>query len=112
MGATNIENWGVGPDMRTVFTSLVDDALHYYGHDPYNGTISTIDGYRDKTKLLNDMLNLKSRKTKKWIHTCVDQFREKAWDVCDKRECWAAEVYSPKSTKKKKQFIFVGWAAE
>ena len=112
MGATNIEVWGVGPDLNTVYDELVKDAQYDWGHDPYNGTISTIVDLRDKTKLLNEMLDLKKRKTEKWIETVLSQFREKAWDDCAKRECWAAEVHWVKATKKKKRFVFIGWAAE
>ena len=34
-------------DFPEAYNGLVEDALHYSGHDPYNGTISTTEGCRE-----------------------------------------------------------------
>jgi len=42
-GATSFSVAGTGSDARVVFNNLVSEAFYEYGHDPYNGTISTTD---------------------------------------------------------------------
>lgn len=41
MGATLFTMTETGSDVRKVFNELVEEAIHHYGHSPYNGTIST-----------------------------------------------------------------------
>ena len=41
MGACNFIEFGKGETAQEAFDKLVDQALWEYGHDPYNGTIST-----------------------------------------------------------------------
>lgn len=41
MGACNFIEFGEGKNVRETFTTLVEQAEWEYGHDPYNGTIST-----------------------------------------------------------------------
>lgn len=112
MGATNIEDCAVAPTMREAYQDCVDDALHYSGHDPYNGTISTTNGFMDQTKHFNNLLAGR-RKTKKVLTECLRQWKSDAWDNTNKwEEVWGMEYPSRKATKKRKQFIFAGWAAE
>jgi hypothetical protein len=42
-GAQSFSVASDGTDAREVFKQLVDEAYYEYGHDPYNGTISTTD---------------------------------------------------------------------
>lgn len=41
MGACNFIEFGKGKTARSAFNRLVAEAEWAYGHDPYNGTIST-----------------------------------------------------------------------
>jgi len=49
MGACQFENSGRGKSAKEVFTKLQDAAEREYGDDCYNGTISTVPGFRDLT---------------------------------------------------------------
>ena len=49
MGACQFENSGSGKSAKDVFTRLQDAAEREYGDDSYNGTISTVPGFRDIT---------------------------------------------------------------
>jgi hypothetical protein len=49
MGATQFVDNTRAYSMREAYNQLVDDAISEYGHDSYNGTISTTQGYTDKT---------------------------------------------------------------
>lgn len=41
MGGTTFTQVGYGQTAREAFDALVDEAIRYYGRDPYNGSIST-----------------------------------------------------------------------
>lgn len=49
MGACQFKNSGRGKSAKDVFTGLQDAAEREYGDDRYNGTISTVPGFRDIT---------------------------------------------------------------
>ena len=49
MGACQFKNSGRGKSAKDVFTKLQDAAQREYGDDIYNGTISTVPGFRDLT---------------------------------------------------------------
>ena len=113
MGAVFIEDGGYGASMAEVYNKLCADALHYSGHDPYNGTISTSSGYIDMSRKFNALLGDK-RKTGKHIRTCYDKIYEEAEDKTQKWEdFWGVEIPNSKSkSKKRRKFMFMGWAAE
>jgi hypothetical protein len=91
MGATNLYVEYNGNSMSEAYKAAVEDALHDWGHDPYNGTISTTSGFIDKTSAFNGDL---------------DAFESKALDNTEKWESvWGAKVGENK-------YVFVGWAAE
>jgi hypothetical protein len=46
MGATNFEDYGFGKNADIAFNSCVRQAHYDQGHDCYNGTISTVQGYK------------------------------------------------------------------
>lgn len=41
MGATNFIEFQMAETANAAFDALVQEAVFWYGHDPYNGTIST-----------------------------------------------------------------------
>ena len=49
MGACSFQNSGRGKSARQVFADLQAEAYSEYGHDSYNGTISTVHGFNDLT---------------------------------------------------------------
>lgn len=49
MGACSFENRGKGKSAQDVFRRLQERAEREYGDDCYNGTISTVPGFRDVT---------------------------------------------------------------
>jgi hypothetical protein len=112
MGAIDIEDGAMAPTMGEAYQRCVDNALHYSGHDPYNGTISTTNGFIDQTKHFNNLVAGR-RKTKKVLTECYNQWLSDAWDNTNKwDEVWGMEYPWNKATKKRKQFYFAGWAAE
>jgi hypothetical protein len=66
--------------MSDTYNGLVADAIHEYGNDTYNGTISTTNGCRDVTaefkrsgKSISDFIHDNIEKCQKW---------GSAWGVC------------------------------
>lgn len=45
MGAAEFETWSLGKTVQEAFTRARDDALYWYGHGGYTGTIAEKDGY-------------------------------------------------------------------
>jgi hypothetical protein len=45
MGGTDFEDYAFGKTVRDAYDAAVKSAIWEYGHDPYNGTISTTDGF-------------------------------------------------------------------
>jgi hypothetical protein len=89
MGASFFRTAYRGKSMSDAYSSAVSDAEEEYGHDPYNGTISTTNGVTDVTnsykssgKSLND-----------YIDTWVDKG--------EKRQCLAICLEQPKSNPNK-----------
>lgn len=76
MGACSFHNTGRGKSAQDVFRKLQDYAESEYGHDSYNGTISTVSGFRDVT---NEWKN--SRKD-------IRQFINDKLDDSGKRDCF------------------------
>ena len=84
MGSTTFYHKKTAPNMKEAYNQLVEDAIDEYGNDPYNGTISTTNGFVDVTKKFKDS-------GKK-----LSAFIESAEDVMDKRDCWGICVLEPK----------------
>lgn len=61
MGATTYTITAQGNNVREVFNELVEEALHMYGHDSYNGTISTTT-LSNKLNLPKEVQNAKNKK--------------------------------------------------
>tara|TARA_R110000850_G_scaffold12595_1_gene42179 strand:- start:387 stop:728 length:342 start_codon:yes stop_codon:yes gene_type:complete len=112
MGATNFDNLAVGryKNASDAYNDLVEEAEYECGHDPYNGTISTTNGF--KTSNDNPRYGTKS----------FDKWEEKMIDDMDKYECICVEItgavlkrlkerHGYKGNKGIKAFYFLGWAA-
>lgn len=103
MGSHNFSNVGYGKTPQEAYNALVDHAQWEHGHDPYNGTISTTEGFK--------MVSLDQKRT---TQKAINRWLEKAWDNTSKyTPCWCLEL--PRSHAKGKPrgvraFIFAGWA--
>ena len=83
MGACQFENTGRGKSAKDVFTKLQDRAEIEYGDDPYNGTISTVPGFRDLTE--------EWKKSKKDL----SRFIRERLDDANKYDCFAICTHQP-----------------
>ena len=132
MGAHNLADRAVGKTMSEAYDSAVSYATSQYGSNGYNGSISTTNGYKDKTKELEELLareregsvkftvnvgngfgfkqidkHFKDMTEDEWRTKCVNDWEEEAWDNTKKWE----EVWGALSNKKTNLYIFAGWAA-
>jgi len=89
MGACQFENRGRGKSVGDAFNKLVENAEREYGDDPYNGTISTVSGFRDITN------EWKSSKKD------LDIFIEDKFENSNKRDCFAICTHPPVENKNK-----------
>jgi len=89
MGACQFENRGRGKSVGDAFNKLVENAEREYGDDPYNGTISTVSGFRDITN------EWKSSKKD------LDIFIEDKFENSNKRDCFAVCTHPPVENKNK-----------
>lgn len=85
MGASFFRTTYRGKSLSDAYKSAVQDAEEEYGHDSYNGTISTTDGVTDLTssykssgKSLNDYIDLWVEKGRKrqCLAICIEQPKE------------------------------------
>ena len=96
MGASFFRTNYRGRTLAAAYDSAVEDAVSEYGHDPYNGTISTTTAYNvmDKTKDF--------KASGKTLQEYVDTWVEKG----DKRQCYAICLEEPKvNTSKTKSKV-------
>jgi len=114
MGSTNFGTIKIGKfkDYREAYNGAVQDALHEYGHDAYNGTISTTDGVRRPnghpkfgTKTFSKWESKQLEKMNKW-GTCL------AVEIKSSKLKELKEQYGYKCKKGVKAYYFFGWAAE
>jgi len=89
MGACQFENRGRGKSAQQAFSRLQDAAEREYGDDPYNGTISTVPGFRDIT---NEWKNSKRD---------LDSFISKKLDDANKYDCFCICTNPPVENKNK-----------
>ena len=113
MGATIFGNLAVGryKNASEAYSNLVEDALYDSGHDSYNGTISTTNGF----KMRDDNPRYGTKAFTKW--------EDKMLDVAEKfGNCVCVEITGAvlkkikenrgyKGKKGIKAFYFYGWAA-
>ena len=113
MGATNFGDLAVGryKTASEAYNSLVDEALYEYGHDSYNGTISTTGGFTVR----NDNPRYGTKAFDKWENKMLDVAEK--WGNCVCIEITGAvlkrmkESRGYKGKKGIKAFYFIGWAA-
>ena len=89
MGASFFRTSQRGKSLSDAYKRAVEDAEQEYGHDPYNGTISTTHGVIDKTK--------EFRASKKIITDFIDGYVDKG----EKRQCFAVCIEQPIENKNK-----------
>lgn len=100
MGACNFIEFGRGKTAEEVFDSLVRDAEFMYGHDPYNGTISTTSLSRKPVKVIRKRFTEKAR-----------QEAVKVAEADDWGKKWESRVIDCGATKGGRVWAFYGWAS-
>ena len=89
MGACQFENRGRGKSAKDVFTRLQENAEREYGEDIYNGTISTVPGFRDIT---NEWKNSKKD---------LNKFIDEKMDNANKYDCFCICTHQPVTNNNK-----------
>lgn len=83
MGGIDFRTRSRGKSVRDAYTSARSEAEFEHGNDPYNGTISTTQGYKDVTDEYR-----KSGKT-------IEDFMEAKLENCPKWQCYAICTKEP-----------------
>lgn len=94
MGAYSFHDVGKGNTAAEAYRAAVDDALFEWGHDAYNGTISTTSGYVKIPLEEGEDPDL-------WAHRVLEDNRVQKWQDC-------ACVEDPDNPV---LWHFAGWAA-
>lgn len=100
MGACNFIEFKVAKTAREAFDELVEESVYEYGHDPYNGTISTTSMSRRAPKAIQ----------KTW----GPMAEKKAFEIAemdDWGEKWESRVIDCGRTTGGHMWAFYGWAA-
>lgn len=100
MGACNFIEFKVAKTKEAAFDALVYEAQWEYGHDPYNGTISTTYLSRKPAKVI------RKRFTKNAEQEAVKVAEADGWG--EKRE---SRVIDCGATKGGHMWAFYGWAS-
>lgn len=100
MGATNFIDFRVGKTKEDAFRALVEEAEWEYGHDPYNGTISTTSLSRKPVKVI------RKRYTEKAMQEAIDVAEADDWG-----EKWESRAIDCGATKGGHMWAFYGFAA-
>ena len=103
MGACNFIEFKEAKTAEDAFRSLCDEMTYYYGHDPYNGTISTTSLSRRKPTTVQQTWGPLAEKK------AVKLAKENGWG-----EKWESRVIDCGRVKGKRGFrmwAFYGWAA-
>lgn len=93
-GAESFIEVAYGTDAKRCFDDLVKQAFYEHGHNPYNGTISTVSGFKVEPA------SFQSKRQ------ALDYADDKIEDL-EKRQCRAVSFVEDD----KKGFVFYGWAA-
>lgn len=101
MGASEFKNTIVATSAKEGYRSLVEAALHDSGHDGYNGTISTTNGFV--------MIAPKPGET---ADECAERVLEGDLHGVEKRGDAGCIDLGPAKAAGKRKFMFFGWAAE
>jgi len=111
MGACNFSDIGIAKTANEAYRELCDEAEYEYGHDSYNGTISTTHGFS------------KASGNPRFGTKAFYDWQDKKEDNMDKGDCRYVEVtgakakemknrYGYKSRRGLKVFYFFGIARE
>lgn len=100
MGACNFIEFGWGKTKEEAFNALVREAEWEYGHDPYNGTISTTSLSRKPVKVI------RKRYTPKAQQEAVKVAEKDGWG-----EKWESRVIDCGATKGGHMWAFYGFAS-
>ena len=99
MGACNFIEFGEGRTAREAFDALVREAEWEYGHDPYNGTISTTRLMRGNVKVADE-----------WSEDVRELAIIEA-DANDWGEKWESRAIDCGECGDGHRWAFYGWAA-
>lgn len=89
MGASFFKTKSRGKSLSDAYSNATEDAEQEYGHDPYNGTISTTSGVVDKTR--------EYKASGKSLSEYIDSWMDKG----AKRDCFAICLEEPKANTNK-----------
>jgi hypothetical protein len=108
MGAHNLADRAVGKTMSEAYDRAVSYAQGEYGRNAYNGTISTTEGFDDKTARYENLVKEHGEKEG------AGMWHDEAWDNTDKwGEVWGAKTNKvTENSIEKNLYLFAGWAAE
>lgn len=110
MSAQTFITIGYGKDLNSAYENAKKLAIEEYGHNPYNGTISTTYGCCKCYGYVDSLTPWTKTKEKK-----AYEYAHKLLDTMDKRECKAIDLgkVSNRITHHNgwHKFIFFGWAA-
>ena len=99
MGAHNFHDQQYGATADEAYREAVESAFYEYGHDPYNGTISTTSGFT--------LIPLNEGETiEEWADRVIEDERVLKWQDC-------ACVKDPAEKESHGRWVwhFAGWAA-
>lgn len=99
MGAHDFMTGGYGASPEEAYKDAVDDALYEFGHNAYNGTISTTSGFIMIPKLPDESDD-------DWFGRIMDDDRICKWENC---ACRVDDEIPEENGRK--YYIFAGWAA-
>ena len=121
MGAVDFTTYQQAATMSQAYANAVNDAEYDSGHDSYNGTISTTNGFKDATRDYVKLLerervgsvkwrtnhrddeghlvfeeidkHFKDMTEKQWQDKCIEDFKDEAHSKTNKwEECWGAKI--------------------
>ena len=101
MGASTFSASVYAPSAEEGYDLLVAEAHYEYGHDPFNGTISTTEGFIEMPFGL-------AEDSEDWMERVFDSEEVRKWGPC---ACVEA-THIEKNDKGWPLWHFAGWAAE
>ena len=112
MGAFDRTDFALGKykSAREAYNELVEEAEHEYGHDGYNGTISTSDGF----KMITEHPRYGTKKFWKFVDKTMDGTKFSAWNCIEIKGAILKAIKEKEGYKGKrniKAFFFWGLAA-
>ena len=100
MGACNFIEFKIAKTADEAFAALVHETMYEYGHDPYNGTISTTSLSRRPAKVI------RKRFTQRAINDAYKVAEKDDWG-----EKWESRIIDCGATKGGHMWAFYGWAS-